>query len=85
LVLPHLLHLHLLHLHLLHHQVFEGIFQKIKLPKKSRDGSERHRRIKGLMLYLARERTAEAALGQLLGLFQETVRCSCDMTVLKIS
>ena len=35
-------------------QVFESVFQNIKMPKKSRDGTERHRRIKGLLLYLAR-------------------------------
>ena len=35
-------------------QVFESVFQNIKMPKKSKDGTERHRRIKGLLLYLAR-------------------------------
>ena len=33
----------------------QKIFQNIKLPKKSKDGSEHHRRIKGLLLYLAKE------------------------------
>merc|ERR1719153_363508 len=51
-------------------QEFEKIFTNIKLPRKSKDMSERHRKIKGLLLYLAKEKCAMTALNQLLGFFQ---------------
>jgi len=63
--------------------VFESVFQNIKMPKKSKDGTERHRRIKGLLLYLARERTAEAALDRLLSLYQEGERSMLKARVLR--
>ena len=64
-------------------QVFEKIFLNIKLPKKSKDGSERHRRIKGLLLYLAKERTVETALNRLLQFFQEKEKGKLKERVLK--
>jgi len=55
-------------------QVFEKIFINIKLPKKTKDASERHRKIKGLLLYLSKERCAKQALNKLLGYFLENER-----------
>ena len=57
-----------------HAQVFERIFQNIKLPGRSKDGTERHRKIKGLLLFLAKERSADAAMNKLLAVFPEKER-----------
>jgi len=63
-------------------QVFEKIFMNIKLPKKTKDASERHRKIKGLLLYLSKERCAKQALNKLLGYFQENERLKLKEKVL---
>ena len=63
-------------------QVFEKIFMNIKLPKKTKDASERHRKIKGLLLYLSKERCAKQALNKLLGYFQENERLKLKQKVL---
>jgi len=63
-------------------QVFERIFQNIKLPGRSQDGTERHRKIKGLLLFLAKERSADAALNQLLAVFPEKERLKLKARVL---
>ena len=62
--------------------MFERIFQNIKLPGRSQDGTERHRKIKGLLLFLAKERTADAALNQLLAVFPEKERLKLKARVL---
>ena len=67
---------------ILHAQVFERIFQNIKLPGRSKDGTERHRKIKGLLLFLAKERSADAALNQLLAVFPEKERLKLKARVL---
>ena len=64
-------------------QVFENIFANIKLPKKTKDTTERHRKIKGLLLYLSKERCAKQALNRLLGYFQEKERVKLKERVLK--
>ena len=63
-------------------QVFERIFQNIKLPGRSKDGTERHRKIKGLLLFLAKERSADAALNKLLSVFAEKERLKLKARVL---
>eukprot|EP00092_Neocalanus_flemingeri_P002070 GFUD01002209.1.p1 GENE.GFUD01002209.1~~GFUD01002209.1.p1 ORF type:complete len:659 (-),score=134.82 GFUD01002209.1:7-1983(-) len=63
-------------------QVFEKIFMNIKLPKKTKDASERHRKIKGLLLYLSKEKCAKQALSKLLGYFQENERLKLKEKVL---
>ena len=62
--------------------MFERIFQNIKLPGRSKDGTERHRKIKGLLLFLAKERSADAALNQLLAVFPEQERLKLKARVL---
>jgi len=63
-------------------QVFEKIFANIKLPKRTKDTTERHRKIKGLLLYLSKERCAKQALNRLLGYFQEKERVKLKERVL---
>ena len=62
--------------------MFERIFQNIKLPSKSKDGTERHRKIKGLLLFLAKERSANVALNKLLAIFPEKERLKLKSRVL---
>ena len=62
--------------------MFERIFQNIKLPGRSKDGTERHRKIKGLLLFLAKERSADAALNKLLSVFAEKERLKLKARVL---
>jgi hypothetical protein len=46
--------------------VFEAIFAAIKLPRKTKACSERHRKIRGLLAWLGRESRAGPALDRLL-------------------
>ena len=62
--------------------MFEKIFQNIRLPGKSKDGTERHRKIKGLLLFLAKERSADAALNKLLAVFPDKERLKLKGRVL---
>ena len=62
--------------------MFERIFQNIRLPGKSKDGTERHRKIKGLLLFLAKERSADAALNKLLAVFPDKERLKLKERVL---
>lgn len=55
-------------------QSFERIFDSIKMPPKRRDMSDRHRRIKGTIMWLAKHKNAESALMKLLGCFPEKER-----------
>ena len=62
--------------------MFERIFQNIKLPGRSKDGTERHRKIKGLLLFLAKERSADGALNKLMAVFPEKERLKLKARVL---
>ena len=54
--------------------VFESIFASIKLPKKTKACSERHRKIRGLLTWLGRESRVTPALDRLLACYPATQR-----------
>jgi len=62
--------------------VFDVIFSNIKLPKKSRNLSQRHRRIHGLITWLSKQSVVDTALDRLLGHFQQKDRARLKIKVL---
>jgi len=62
--------------------VFDVIFSTIKLPNKTKSGTERHRKIRGLISWLSKESNVNSAIDRILGAFQEKDRKSLKTKIL---
>ncbi|XP_023324004.1 protein asteroid [Eurytemora carolleeae] len=62
--------------------VFDIIFSNIKMAKKTKNSSERHRKIRGLIVWLSKETQVSTALDRILGCFQEKDRKALKEKVL---
>ena len=64
-------------------EVFDKVFLNIKLVTKRRDMTERHRKIRSLLVYLSKERSVAAALAKLLSFMPEAERAKARAKVLE--
>jgi hypothetical protein len=60
--------------------VFENIFASIKLPKKTKACSERHRKIRGLLAWLGKESRVGPAIDRLLSCYPATHRAQLKVS-----